>query len=275
MSCDGADRRFYVYAHCKAGTNDVFYVGKGTGQRAWSRGNRNQDWRAFTAQHAYDVVIVDANLTEAEAYATELEMIEILFPEGLVNLIRGGGGGLSGKRLSERGRVRLSAGIRASELAMRVRREFFKSDRNPAKKPENRLASSERMKAKNPSHDPEVLLRMSNSKRGVKQSEEQKRRLSLKLKGVPTGRFPDKARKAFTAYREKTKRPVITGCGLWFPDMRTAQRLTGARQGVISNCCAGRSKTAGGYTWRFADETDRPEMAATFSSRGDGSCDVE
>lgn len=36
-----------------------------------------------------------------------------------------------------------------------------------------------------------------------------------------------------------------------FPSTSEASRKTGIRQGSISNCCVGRTKSAGGYTWSF------------------------
>lgn len=37
-----------------------------------------------------------------------------------------------------------------------------------------------------------------------------------------------------------------------FPSQKEASRVTGICNGNISNCCAGRHKTAGGYKWRYA-----------------------
>jgi len=44
--------------------------------------------------------------------------------------------------------------------------------------------------------------------------------------------------------------------GTWvqtFPSVRAAARAVGIHSYHISNCCAGKQRTAGGYRWRYAD----------------------
>jgi hypothetical protein len=42
-----------------------------------------------------------------------------------------------------------------------------------------------------------------------------------------------------------------------YPSTREAERQTGILQQSISKCCLGKRRTAGGYTWRYADESSR------------------
>lgn len=37
-----------------------------------------------------------------------------------------------------------------------------------------------------------------------------------------------------------------------YVSMREAERITGVKQGSISNCCNGKTKTGGGYIWKYA-----------------------
>jgi len=68
---------FYVYRHIKGGV--VFYVGKGSGPRAWDAGrlSRNPYWWEFveSIKHDYEVQIVAAGLSEDEALAIESALI--------------------------------------------------------------------------------------------------------------------------------------------------------------------------------------------------------
>ena len=53
------------------------------------------------------------------------------------------------------------------------------------------------------------------------------------------------------------EKPVIATCKkngkeIWFPSASEAERQEYADQGDISNCCRGKGKSAGGYTWRYA-----------------------
>lgn len=78
---------FYVYCHYdKDGT--VFYIGKGTGQRAWSK-DRHSIWHKYVDERLngeYTVGIVEDELTENEAYQLEAELIEE-YGENLVNWV--------------------------------------------------------------------------------------------------------------------------------------------------------------------------------------------
>lgn len=83
-------RDFYVYVHKDQG-GKVFYVGKGTGRRAWVK-DRHPLWHKHVEEHlsgVYEVEIVRSGLTEHEAESAEAELME-QYPGQLVNWIQGG-----------------------------------------------------------------------------------------------------------------------------------------------------------------------------------------
>jgi len=70
--------RFYVYLHRRTDTNQVFYVGKGTGDRAYRKNKRNDrgvDWQRIAFFVPYTVEIHTGNLTESSAELLEMELI--------------------------------------------------------------------------------------------------------------------------------------------------------------------------------------------------------
>ena len=69
----------YVYYHINNETNEVFYIGKGKGDRAWSKG-RNEIWGEYVIKNDYRVSILCSNLSEEEALAIEKAMIIINKP---------------------------------------------------------------------------------------------------------------------------------------------------------------------------------------------------
>jgi len=89
-------KEYYVYHHVNKINNDIFYVGKGKGKRAYEKIGRNQYWINYTKKYPdFEVVIVYDNLLEDEAF--ELEIKEInkigrsIYKEGtLVNILPGG-----------------------------------------------------------------------------------------------------------------------------------------------------------------------------------------
>ncbi len=107
---DANDRLdFYVYLHRRASDGRVFYVGKGTGPRAWVWHNRNPYWCNTKEKHGLEVEIAICGISEQEAFAHEKRMIENLLFEGhpLTNLTAGGEG-MSGYQYTDEHRRKLS-----------------------------------------------------------------------------------------------------------------------------------------------------------------------
>lgn len=66
---------YYVYKHLKKGTDEVFYIGKGKGKRAYWPYQRNDHWHNTVAKYGYDVIIIEDGLSEADAFALEIDLI--------------------------------------------------------------------------------------------------------------------------------------------------------------------------------------------------------
>lgn len=66
---------FYVYFHRDTKTSKVFYIGKGTRERATSLQNRSKAWKQFTEKNTYSVEIYKSGLTSEEALTIEAELI--------------------------------------------------------------------------------------------------------------------------------------------------------------------------------------------------------
>ncbi len=103
---------FYVYLHKKADNGEPFYVGKGKGLRAYSAKHRSNWWTNVTTKHGCDVVIIDNNLSEGDAFELEVFLISELGRADLglgplVNMTNGGDG-ISGYKFTEEQRKRLS-----------------------------------------------------------------------------------------------------------------------------------------------------------------------
>ena len=72
---ENENREFYVYVHIRKDNNTVFYVGKGTKNRAYDldRGNFHNGVRD---KYGCKVVIIKDNLTESQAFRLESKMIK-------------------------------------------------------------------------------------------------------------------------------------------------------------------------------------------------------
>lgn len=82
--------KFYVYLH-KRLDGTPFYVGKGCGNRAYTKNYRNDDWHKEAA-NGYNVEIVKDNLYERDSYELEKKLIREIGITNLTNLYTGGGG---------------------------------------------------------------------------------------------------------------------------------------------------------------------------------------
>jgi hypothetical protein len=100
---------FYTYLHARADDGKVFYIGKGTGRRAWRDVGRSSWWRAVVRKHGWRTQVLAHWDTEPEAFAHERLLIEVFRERGapLCNLTAGGEG-RSGGRLSDESRKRIS-----------------------------------------------------------------------------------------------------------------------------------------------------------------------
>lgn len=88
---------FYVYLHKKKTNGEVFYVGKGRGNRAWVTSCRSDFWFKVYNKHGRDVELVSENLDEIAALSLEKELIAFYGRRDigngtLVNLCDGGKG---------------------------------------------------------------------------------------------------------------------------------------------------------------------------------------
>ena len=60
-------KEYYVYIHYLVDNKEIFYVGKGTGKRAWSKSSRSLEWKEKT-KNAYNVWIIKTFHSEEEAF---------------------------------------------------------------------------------------------------------------------------------------------------------------------------------------------------------------
>lgn len=133
MQTDGTI--FYVYEHWRLDRDECFYVGKGRGGRAYSMKSRNRHHQAIVSKlrrigSAFEVRIVAAGLTEANAFALEKERIKFWREAGidLANVTIGGEGN-AGTERSPEVRLKLSLankGKKRSEETRRLMSVVFK-----------------------------------------------------------------------------------------------------------------------------------------------------
>jgi hypothetical protein len=142
---DYSTRDFYVYVHRRATDGTVFYVGKGTGNRAYASQGRSRYWRNIVSKHGYTVQIVQTGMQEWWAFEMERELISSYGRENLCNLTDGGEGCSGVKKSPETiaKQIAIHLGSKRSEESRRRMSEAQKlsqnrpdisGDKNPAKR---------------------------------------------------------------------------------------------------------------------------------------------
>jgi hypothetical protein len=87
-------RKFYVYLHRRLSDNLPFYLGKGSGKRAFSKSHRSTYWKRIVDKHGYCIEILQEFDDEQEAFEYEKDGIAALKEAGypICNLTDGGEG---------------------------------------------------------------------------------------------------------------------------------------------------------------------------------------
>lgn len=73
--------KFYIYAH-KTIHGEVFYVGKGSGERMYITSNRNNYWKNIASKYLYHPIFLERELAEQEAYDKEIKWISYFKNKG-------------------------------------------------------------------------------------------------------------------------------------------------------------------------------------------------
>lgn len=84
---------YYTYAHIRPDTGNIFYVGKGSKKRAYSKYDRNIHWKNTVKKNngVFHVKILNWFKNEMDAFAAEIWQISQLKAEGnIVNIADGG-----------------------------------------------------------------------------------------------------------------------------------------------------------------------------------------
>lgn len=199
---------FYVYEHWRLDKDECFYVGKGTGHRAYSK-KRNQHWKNIVSKleregFAWEVRIVASGLSEEESFKIEIERIE--FWSSKVDLANKtiGGEGVSGfihsdvskkkmseskKKMSQETKEKIKNAIIGKKHSYKTKEKLSLINKG------NTFASGNKGKSKSDDHKEKIRLanigkhdspitadKIRQAHLGKKRSENHKKSISLAIK---------------------------------------------------------------------------------------------
>jgi hypothetical protein len=176
--------KYYVYRHIRLDSNTPFYIGKGSGNRAFDFIKRNGCWKKIAKKHGVKTEIVLNNIDEKTAFDMEIKLISLYkkFNYCEANLTNGGEGG---------------SGYKHTEQAKQIMREKRKGENNNFFGKQHSEETKEKIKEarKKQIITEEAKLKISkatigenNPMFGKKHSEETKKKIRDKRLGKYTGK---------------------------------------------------------------------------------------
>jgi hypothetical protein len=242
----------YVYEWVRPDYNEVYYVGKGSGKRAWNMVRSTDKTNNVTAKlirngMVPEVRIIAWFLTKQAALAFEVERIAFLKPIGfLTNGTKGGDGGdtMSGKKHKPESIAKMSA-------AQKGKKKNYDVWNKGKPMPEERKSQL-------------ILINTGNKYfLGKSHSDETKKKISQSRLGIPAhnkGKTASEEAKYKMSAAKKGKTPKhlikavieIEG-GNKFESITEAARFYGLRVSDVSMVCRGKRKTVGGLKFKFIE----------------------
>jgi hypothetical protein len=250
-------RDFYVYLHRKATTGEIFYIGKGQGNRATESSGRSTPWRSTSNKHGLIVEIIQDGLQEWAAFELEQGLIALHGRRdcgygALVNMTDGGEGS-SGRIYDDAAKQRIRDILSMPEIKQKISAGVSSARSKPELKDRFRKIFA----------DPEFKNRRSNaiskSLTGLQKTDSH--RDALRAASKMAWASPEINAKLRAARIARGKTVLCMESGVVFvTSVAAADWLKGsgkpkAAATKIRDACAGKQKTAYGYTWRYPDQT--------------------
>lgn len=257
MSSDDT-RKFYVYAWYYVDTGNIFYIGKGSGNRYKITKRENNRFNEILSNHECESRILIDNLTDDEALEYECIAIDIAKEKGyqLVNKFKGGKQppNCKGRITSDETKEKMRNSMKAfydkhperKEKASKEFKEFLKTEKgkefrrksNEAKN-NDEFRKLQSIRCKKANTTPEYLARQSQIVKKMWESEE----------------YANAHRGANNHRSQAVNQYDLNGNFIARYDTLTeASQKTGADISKICAVCKGRRKTTGGYVWEYVND---------------------
>ena len=182
---------FYAYRHIRLDTNIPFYIGKGIGNRAYSKSNRNPYWHRIVNKYGYEVEIMVDGLTEDESLTKERELIKLYKSLGYCDAnLTDGGDGISGLKHTEESKIKMSIAKSENYTPWNKGKKEIYSDEVKKKMGIDKIGKTPWNKGLTADSDKRVkeyTEESGKSLRGKKQSPELIEKRASKIRGKPSG----------------------------------------------------------------------------------------
>lgn len=256
-------QRYYVYIWFLADSGEVFYVGKGSGNRVTSLKDRNRHFLNIRRKCKCDYRIVRYFDTEEEAYRYELELGKEYKAKGQAwccYVL-----GKTDKYLSGEVKKKISASLKGSTPWNKGKKmpESYKQKLSEAKKGKKQSAETKRRRSMSLlGHEvteqtkrkiSDAMQGEKNHMYGKKQSQETIMKRAAKLKGRKVSEVTRQKIGLANGRQVDMLDPVTGEILRTYNSASEAARANGLNNSKISAVCNGVRKTTGGFGWRYSD----------------------
>lgn len=229
------EKKFYVYVHKYASgpkEGQVFYVGKGSGNRAWSTHSRNPHWVNVVAKYGFTAAVSLRFTRELCAFSFECALISLYERSNLVNMTDGGDGP-SGYTATDAAKMAISENMVKNWADPEYRTSMMA--RYNSAEVKSKKSKSIRISQKRPS----VVRKLSESATEQWNNKEVARKMALSMSAAKGGRpFRNDAGVVFDIHSDAIK---------WLNDKGWPK----ASQGNLCMALNGQRRTAYGYKWEY------------------------
>jgi len=246
------ERKYYVYMYLR--TNGTpYYVGKGTGDRAYSKNRKFKPPKDLSR-----ITFHAQNLTEEEAFAIEIELIQkygrVDNDTGILRNLTDGGEGISGWIPSEEHIAKLSALAKEVLNRPEVRAKLSASTKEAMNRPEVRAKKSAAAKELN--NIPEVKKKF--VERMTRPEVKEKRREAINRPEV-RAKMSASAKEAMTRPEVRAKKSAAIKEAMNRPEVR-AKKSASAKEAM------NRPEVKEKYRAAAKEAMNRPEVRAKKSA---------
>ena len=237
---------FYVYRYIRLDNNTPFYVGKGKGRRAKRIDQHNNVCNRIAEKHGFKVEYILDTSEESRAFEKEKEFIHLYKSLGYCEAnFTDGGEGPSGYKYSKEQRQKVSNILKAKT----------KGKNNPMYGRKHTLEtrkSISRTKKEN-------YEKVQHPMYGRKHTLETKKKISEAQKGIKSRLFGKKFKKQ--TCEKMSKKQMIPVICIELQKEFESTKLAGESLNIMSSCITnmlkGRSRSAGGYTFKYKSKQGR------------------
>ena len=283
-------RNYKVYVHINKINGKRYYgITKQKVEKRWNYGYGYRGNDYFTKAinkygwDNFEHIVIVRGLTEEEAKWLEIELIREWDTTNRgkgYNITKGGdsnptdneetrkkiGESNKGREVSEETRRKMSESLKGKSLSEEHRKKISKAMKGRTLSEEHRKKISKAMKGRKGKYHPnygktlskETRKKISEANKGREVSEETRRKISEANKGKQTGKDSPRAIKIYCVELDN-----------YFDTVEEAGKYVGCSNTNISSVLRGKSKTAKGYHWLYADEVNE-ENINNVLSKGKG-----